>query len=156
MVNLPVIVLMAMSAGVIWFMVMLIISAISRLIFARGIRGIINILAESAVACEETMHRKVTGEDFDECMYISRFMEYTAEMADYIYDIAEPYTEYDIGFIILYVYHNPYKWFTSSGELLSLVNKKLEYSFNEIRESHPDITKDLLPPKVSIIGGHDK
>lgn len=153
MVNLPILVLTAMSAGVIWFLVMMLIASISRILFSRGIKGIINVLAESAVACEETMHKKVTGEEFDEKTYVSRFMDYIIELSDYIYDEAEPYTECDLGFIVLYIYNNPYKWFSASSEILDIVNDKLEGAYNEIRDSHPDIIKDLLPPRVSILGG---
>lgn len=144
---------MAMSAGVIWLLVMMLIASMSRILFIRGIKGIINVLAESAVACEETMHKKVTGEEFDEKTYTSRFIEYTIELVDYIYDEAEPYSEYDLGFIVLYIYNNPYKWASSSdsSEMLDIVNDKLEGAYNEIRDSHPNIMKDLLPPRISIL-----
>lgn len=134
-------------------MVIMLIAFISRMLFSRGIEGIINVLAESAVACEELMHKKVTGEEFDEKTYVSRFMEYITELSDYIYDEAEPYTEYGLGFIVLYIYNNPYKWFLASSEMLDIVNDKLEGAYKEIRDSHPDIIKDPLPPRVSILGG---
>ena len=153
MVNLPILVLTAVCAGVIWFLVMVLIASMSRMLFSRGIKGIINVLAESAVACEEIMHKKVTGEEFDEKTYTGRFMEYIIELTDYIYDEAEPYTEYDLGFIVLFIYNNPYKWFSASSEMLDIVNDKLEGAYKEIRDSHPDIITDLLPPRVSILGG---
>lgn len=133
-------------------MVMMLIASISRILFSRGIKGIINVLAESAVACEETMYKKVTGEEFDEKTYTSRFIEYTIELVDYIYDEAEPYSEYDLGFIVLYIYNNPYKWASVSSEMLDIVNDKLEWAYNEIRDSHPNIMKDLFPPRISILG----
>lgn len=98
------------------------------------------------------MHEKATGEDYDDATYVSKFGEYLIELSDYIHYEAEPYTEIDLGFILLYIYNNPYKWFASSPELLDIVNDRLEEAYNKIRDKYPDVVKDSVPPRISILG----
>lgn len=154
MITAPILFIAAMSAGVIWFIVMIIISAVSRYIFGRTIFKIIGILAESAVACEEAMRLKTIGKDFDDDEYYTRFASYTAEMSTYIFDEAEPYSVYNLGFIELLIYPSPYKWFVNSGELIDIVNSRLESVFIKLKEEFPDkVPEGATAPRVNILTG---